>query len=481
MAHMIIDGRQIELDGEKNVLSVIRKAGIDLPTLCYYPDLTLYGACRMCLVENERGGMIAACSETPADGMVVKTNTQKLRKHRKLLLELLLGSHCRDCMTCKRSGICMLQELAIRFGIDTIRFPNVKGPRLIDDSSHAIAIDRNKCILCGNCIRICAERQNVGAINFVKRGSDMSVSTAFDKPLGDTCCTGCGRCSASCPTGAITVKDEAHIAWQAIYDESIKTVALIDPVIVTTIGAVLEVTSYDNILGKIISALRRIGFDEVYNMSQAISAVRMAEASKFLDRYDKKENLPWFTSLCPAWCKYMSDRHPELLVHLSENTTPTRAMSAAIRARATDTDKGLFIAAIGPCTARKHELAMGRGGQDTDLILTARELVQIIKGLGLELDRLAPEAPDTLFDADGFADDAFDPITLSEAVTRAAGYWGARVTTVYGLASAEEIVQQVKVGDIRYDFIEVLACPQGCKTGAGQPRAFVRQRMRAEI
>jgi len=470
MAHMIINGRQIELDGEKNVLGVIRKAGIDLPTFCYYPDLAPYGACRMCLVENERGGMMAACSEVPYDGLAVKTNTEKLKKHRKLMLELLLGSHCRDCMTCRKSEKCQLQELAIRVGVDNIRFPNNKEPQPIEDSSHILEIDRNKCVLCGNCIRICEELQNVGAVNFVKRGSEMYVSTAFDKPLGETYCTGCGQCSVFCPTGAITVKNEAEKLWQAIYDDGIKTVALVDPRIAENIGAEFGLPEGKDALGKLISALRRIGFDEVYDISGVAGAAKAGEVSAFLDRFDEKGKLPWFTSWCPAWRKYVEDRHPDLKEYLSANDTPTMA---AVKARSMSAADDLFIAAIGSCTARKYKPA-------ANLTLTALELVNIIKGMGLALDRIAPEAPDAHDTLPGASGGGVDDKKISEAVISAAGDRDVRAITVYGLANAEEIVRQVKAGDVRYDFIDVLACPRGCETGAGHPRASVKQRMNTE-
>ena len=545
MAHMIINGRQVELDGEKSVLSVIRKAGIDLPTLCYDPDLSPYGGCRMCIVENERGSMVAACSEVPYDGLSVKTNTKKLMKHRKLMLELLLGSHCRDCLTCKRSEKCQLQELAVRYGVDAIRFQYDKGPRVIEETGHIIEIDRIKCVLCGSCIRTCAERQNVGALDFVERGSHMYVSTAFDKPLGETNCTGCGQCSVSCPTGAITVKDETDKLWRAINDDACKTVALVGPSIVATAGAELGLPAGADPAGRLVGALRRIGFDEVYCLDRAAEDARAAEISAFLERFDGQGTLPWFTSWCPAWRQYVNDRHPDLQEYLSANASPVRAMSAAVKAAkaggadaaaesccadaqagASDTGAsaksggadaagGLFTTVIGPCTALKHEHAMGRGGKDVGLVLTARELVQIIRETGLAPDRLAPETPDALAGgeggASGAAGNASAPIgnasapvgnalaaagnaccagetgvgavcdkSLAEAVADAAGDRGVRALTVYGLANAEEIVRQIKAGDVRYDFIEVLACPRGCATGAGHPLASVKQRMQSE-
>ena len=535
MGHMIINGRQVELDGEKNVLSVIRKAGIDLPTLCYDPDLSPYGACRMCLVENERGGMIAACAEVPYDGLSVKTNTKKLMKHRKLMLELLLGSHCRDCLSCRRSEKCQLQELAVRYGVDAIRFQYDKGPRIVDETGHIIEIDRIKCILCGSCIRTCAERQNVGALDFVERGSHMYVSTAFDKPLGETYCTGCGQCSVSCPTGAITVKKETNELWQAINDDAFITVALVDPSIVATVGAELGLPAGEGTAGKLVGALRRIGFDEVYYLGGAAEETRAEEVSAFLDRFDENGKLPWITSWCPAWRQYVNDRHPDLQEYLSASLSPVRVMSAAVKAGCADAAAkaggsgaatagdssaavkaggagaaNLFITAIGPCTALKHELAMGRGEQDIDLALTARELVLIIREMGLAPGKLTPETPDAfagdgaganaaaggmcdageavacageaaagVTDAADAADEACEK-TLSEAVADASGDRGVRAVTVYGLANAEEIIRQIKAGDVRYDFIEVLACPRGCATGAGHPLASVRQRMRSE-
>jgi len=306
----------------------------------------------------------------------------------------------------------------------------------------------------------------------------MYVSTAFDKPLGETYCTGCGQCSVSCPTGAITIKDESEKLWQAIYDDGLKTVALVDMSIAATIGAEFGLTADEDAAGKLVSALRRIGFDEVYDISETAATAGAGEISAFLDRFDKKGQLPWFTSWCPAWRKYVEDRHPDLNEYLSANVTPVGAMSAAVKARGTEAAGDLFITMIGPCTALKQELVTGSGGQDIELALTALELVQIIKGMGLALDRMASEAPDALGGAGG---DAVLATKLSEDVTSAAGGLGVRAVTVYGLANAEEIIRQVKAGDVRYDFIEILACPHGCETGAGHPRAFVKQRIQADI
>jgi NADH-quinone oxidoreductase subunit G len=202
---MTIDGRKVEFTDERNVLSIIRKAGIDIPTLCYHSELSTFGACRLCTVEDDRGRMFASCSEEPRDGMVIHTNTNRLRKYRKLIVELLLASHCRDCTTCEKSGDCNLQQLAHRFGVMNVRFENYKEKRPLDFSSPSIVRDPNKCILCGNCVRVCSELQGVGALGFADRGSDAMVMPAFDKEIAATQCVNCGQCRVYCPTGAISI------------------------------------------------------------------------------------------------------------------------------------------------------------------------------------------------------------------------------------------------------------------------------------
>lgn len=210
---MYVDDIAVELNGEKNVLEVIRKAGIDMPTLCYHPELSIYGACRMCMFENERGGLDAACSAQPRAGMKVYTNTERLRKYRKNIIELLLANHCRDCNTCEKNGNCKLQQLAKRYDVRTVRFPNT-AKTYVDDSSVSITRDASKCILCGQCVRMCNEIQSVGAIHYAHRGSHMLISTAFERPIAETVCVGCGQCAAVCPVGAITIKQDTAKVWK---------------------------------------------------------------------------------------------------------------------------------------------------------------------------------------------------------------------------------------------------------------------------
>ncbi|HAB59555.1 MAG TPA: ferredoxin, partial [Lachnospiraceae bacterium] len=229
--YMIIDGNRVEFDDEKNILTLVRKAGIDLPTFCYYSDLSIYGACRMCVVEDEWGGILASCSTPPRDKMIVKTNTPKLHQHRKMILELLLAAHCRDCTVCEKNGKCRLQELAHRFGLKDIRFKNTSEEAPLDTSSKAIVREPSKCILCGDCVRMCNEIQNVGAIDFAHRGAKMVVTPAFGRDLADTNCVNCGQCAAVCPTGAIIVKSNLKDVWKALYDDSKRVVVQVAPAV----------------------------------------------------------------------------------------------------------------------------------------------------------------------------------------------------------------------------------------------------------
>ena len=236
MGTITINGKKVEFTNEKNLLTIIRKAGIEVPTLCYQPELSIFGACRLCTVEDDRGRCFASCSEEPRDGMVIYTHTEKLRKHRKLIVELLLAAHCRDCTTCDKHGNCALQKLAYQHGVSTVRFKNHREEMPIDNSSYAIVRDPNKCVLCGNCVRACNELQSVGALDFAFRGSEAIVSPAFDKPLAETKCVGCGQCRVVCPTGALTIRHSMTDVWQALGDKNTRVVAQIAPAVRVAVG-----------------------------------------------------------------------------------------------------------------------------------------------------------------------------------------------------------------------------------------------------
>ncbi|MBQ2223513.1 MAG: (2Fe-2S)-binding protein, partial [Oscillospiraceae bacterium] len=248
---MIVDGQRVTFDGEKNVLSVIRKAGIEMPTFCYHSDLSVYGACRMCVVEDERGKIDASCSMAPRDGMVIKTNSKRLLKHRRLILELMLASHDCNCTICEKSGKCRLQELAQQFGVRRVRFEDTRERYERDETSPAVVRDPNKCILCGDCVRVCEEMQGMNIIDFVSRGSRLQVMPAFDRKLAETKCVSCGQCAAVCTTGAITIKNQIGEAWAAIHDPQKRVVIQIAPAVRVAVGEAFGIPAGQNVLDKL--------------------------------------------------------------------------------------------------------------------------------------------------------------------------------------------------------------------------------------
>ncbi len=507
---MVIDGITVEINGEKNLLELIRKAGIELPTFCYYSELSIYGACRMCIVENKWGGIETACSTPPRGGMEIRTNTGQIRKHRKMNLELLLANHCRDCTTCAKNGNCKLQELAIRYGIDRVRFENTAEEPQIDDSSLCITRDSNKCILCGDCVRMCSEVQNVGAIDFAYRGSKMSISTIFNQPIAQSDCIGCGQCSAVCPTGAIVVKSDRDRVWRELHNKNTKVIAQIAPAVRVAINKEFGLSDKENAMGRIVAALRRMGFDSVFDTSTGADLTVLEEAAEFMKRLDEGENLPLFTSCCPAWVNYCEKNYPELLSHISTCRSPMQMFGSVIKEQFKTSGKKIVHVAVMPCTAKKFEAARDEfkidGVSMVDYVVTTQELVKMIKEAGIVFADLEPEAVDmpfgsmtgagVIFGVTGGVTEAVirriatdkSPGTLSsiafsgvrgmEGLKEATIAYGERelkIAIVSGLKNADDLLQRIKAGK-HYDFVEVMACPGGCISGAGQPFTSLKGR-----
>ena len=508
MGIMTIDGQAIEFTDEPNVLSVIRKAGIDIPTLCYHSELSIYGACRLCTVEDDRGKTFASCSEKPRDGMIIYTNTPRLMRYRKLILELLLAAHCRDCTTCIKSGECHLQELAPRMGVHEIRFENVREIQPIDTSSHAIIRDPNKCILCGDCVRMCDNVQNINAIDFAYRGTDAQVIPAFNKKIAETDCVGCGQCRVVCPTGAISIHTNIDEVWEALADKNTKVIAQIAPAVRVAIGDNFGYAKGENVMGKLVGVLHRLGFDEVYDTSYGADLTVVEESKEFIERFTSGEKMPLFTSCCPAWVKYCENKYPEFVPNLSTCRSPQQMFGAVVREYYKDPEKNegkkIVSVSIMPCTAKKEEIlrpeSYTNGKRDVDYVLTTTEIVRMIRKSGIVFDKVEIEAADVPFGI-GSGSGVIFGVTggVTEAVLRrlqqghnrvdmesikksgVRGDDGIKVLTynyngreikaavVNGLANADKVLQQIKNHEAEYDFVEVMACRRGCIMGGGQP------------
>ena len=508
MGTITINGKKVEFTDEKNVLTIIRKAGFEVPTLCYQPELSIFGACRLCMVEDDRGRFFASCSEEPRDGMVIYTHTERLRKNRKLIVELLLAAHCRDCTTCDKHGRCKLQKLAYQLGINNVRFENHREIQPVDFSSPAIVRDPNKCILCGCCVRACSELQGIGVLAFAHRGTDAAVTTAFDRKMAMTNCVSCGQCRVVCPTGALTIHHNMTDVWQALGDKNTRVVAQIAPAVRVAIGEAFGLPKGENSMGKVVAALHRMGFDEVFDTAYTADLTIMEESAEFLERVKAGTNLPLMTSCCPAWVKFVENEYPEFKENISTCRSPQAMFSAILkdyyRDEANAKGKKTIVVSVMPCTAKKMEAERKESytheEKDTDYVLTTTELIRMIDAHGINFEALPSESCDmpfgigsgggVIFGATGGVTEAVlrrlieghDPATL-----RAIAECGARgdegikefsvpyngldvkICVASGLANARKVLESVKSGEKEYHFIEVMACPGGCVMGGGQP------------
>ena len=505
---LTIDGLEIPINGERNLLELIRKADIDLPTFCYHSDLSVYGACRLCIVDIEGRGIQGACSTPPEPGLKIRTRTQELREIRKITIELLLANHDSSCPTCPKNTRCQLQDLARKLGVDQVRFKPVHEPEPLDTSSCSLVRNPNKCVLCGDCVRVCSEIQGIGAIDFAHRGHQVAVIPAFGKPLAEGECVNCGQCAAVCPTGALSPKSEVEAVWRAINDPA-KTVAVqVAPAVRVALGEAFGQLAGTATTGQIVAALRRIGFDLVYDTAFAADLTVVEEATEFLGRKKKGERLPQFTSCCPGWVKFAEQYFPELLGNLSTCRSPQQMFGALCKATLPATlgieRKNLTVVAIMPCTAKKFEARRTEfatdGQPDVDYVLTTQELAQMIDEAGIHFNRLEVASFDMPLGFKTGAGVIFgNSGGVSEAVLRYAaekitgeplknvefpavrGEDGLRTATVaidgielrlavvHGLGNARKLAEQVRRGEAQFDLIEVMACPGGCIGGAGQP------------
>jgi len=503
-----VDHIPVPIEEERNLLEVIRKANIELPTFCYHSEMSIYGACRLCLVEIEGRGLQPACSTLPEAGLIVHTNTQQVRALRRMILELMLASHERDCPTCVKSGNCQLQKLAWRMGVTKVRFSHIKEKIEIDESSFSIVRNPNKCILCGDCVRMCNEIQGVGAIDFAYRGAQTAVLPSFGKNLDQVECVSCGQCARVCPTGALYIQPHVEQVWDALHDENKKVVAQIAPAVRVALGESFNLEPGTISTGRIIAALRRMGFAKVYDTSFAADLAAIEEGEEFLKRLEKNENYPHFTSCCPGWVKYAEQYYPEFLPHLSTCSSPQQMMGTIIKKRFAENNKNdgkeIVVVAIMPCTAKKSEAFRPEFARDSvrdvDYVLTTRELALMIKEMGINFNRLEQESFDLPFgfntgggvifgNSGGVTEAVLRYVAEKISGTKSDSYVFNQVrgrdgireiklslgekklslAVVSGLGNAQRVMKKIKSGEVHYDFVEIMACPGGCVNGGGQP------------
>ena len=522
MINLKINGQDVSAPAGSTVLEAARMAGIEIPTLCYLKDVSQTGSCRMCLVEIKGGRALqAACVYPVAEGLEVYTNTPAVRNARKVTLELILSNHDRKCLTCERNRNCELQTLADELGITDIHYEGVRNVYDIDEVSPSIVRDNNKCILCRRCVNMCKNIQTVGAIDAMDRGFKTSIGCAFEKSLGEVSCVNCGQCIAVCPVGALREKDATDDVWAALANPDKHVVVQTAPAVRAALGEEFGMEMGTPVTGKMAAALRRLGFDKVFDTNFAADLTIMEEGTELLHRLQNGGKLPMITSCSPGWVKFCEHNFPDMIDNLSSCKSPHEMYGAIIKSyyaeKAGIDPKDIFVVSVMPCTAKKYEAQreeLGvKGLQDVDSVLTTRELAKMIKQAGIRFTQLPDEVFDDPFGAEATGAgvifgatggvmeaairtvaDILDNTSHSEVEYEAVrGLEGIKIASVqaggktiraavaHGLGNARELLNKVKNGEVELDFIEIMACPGGCVNGGGQPIVSAKDRMDKDI
>ncbi len=510
MVNVKINNIPTEVEAGTTILKAAYKQGIDIPTLCYLKEINEIGACRICVVEVKGAkNLVTACVTPVSDGMEIFTNTPRVRAAHKTNLELILSAHKKNCLSCVRNGDCELQVLSRRYGIeDENRFKGAEPEYEFDKSSVHMYRDNSKCILCRRCVAACQSIQGIGCIGANERGFDTHISCAFEAPLDESPCISCGQCIVACPTGALSENDCAGKVWDAISDPSKHVIVQTAPSVRATLGESFGMPIGTDVEGKMVSALRRIGFDRVFDTDFAADMTIMEEATEFLHRLNNGETLPMITSCCPGWVKYCEIHHPEFIPNLSTCKSPQQMFGALSKTYYAEkmglAPEDIYTVSIMPCTAKKYEKFRedqdAAGVPDVNSVLTTRELARMIDRVGLSFTNLMDEEFDpamgessgagVIFGATGGVMEAalrtaaevvtgkpldkldFEAVRGTQGIKEATYQLGdveLRVCVVSGLANADKVLNAIKNGEAHYDFIEIMACPGGCINGGGQP------------
>ena len=509
LVSLTIDGVKVKVKKGTTILEAAKEAGIDIPTLCFLKEINEMGDCRMCIVEVEgRRGFATSCIQTVEEGMVVHTHTPNVLEARHVILDLIISNHAKDCLTCTRSGNCELQALATKFNVLNVEFPGEMAKHKIDDLSPSIVRDFNKCILCRRCVAACKNVQKIGAIDCINRGFESCISTVGDHSLNDVNCTNCGQCIQACPTGALHEKETIDDVWVKLKDPDTYVVVQTAPAVRVALGEEFGMPIGTNVTGKMVTALKRLGFDKIFDTNTGADFTIMEEANEFIERFKNNDNLPMITSCSPGWVKYIEMNYPELLQHLSTCKSPHQMFGALIKTYFAEREEidpsKIYVVSVMPCIAKKFERQREEMKNndlcDVDNVITTRELARMIKQANIEFEKLEDSTFDNpmgeatgaaaIFGTTGGVMEAalrtaqdiltgedlekvdFEQVRGGDGIKRAtvkiAGK-DIKVVAASGLANAQKIMEEIKSGKADYQFVEIMACPGGCIMGGGQP------------